>query len=110
MSGVLFITKVGQQNEVVCILSEKTTYWMEEWTKQLRRWKSWLFSGNPEQMMEVHRLWWTVIVFKCIYFFQLFDFYCLLVLYLLFFFENFYFDSFSLMTLIEKIIDNFYVG
>ena len=40
------------------------TYRMDEWTKQLLRLKSWAISGNPEQWMEIRRLWWTVFVFK----------------------------------------------
>ena len=51
----------------------------DEWTKQLLRLKSWVISGSPEQWMELHLLWWTVIVSKCSYLFHLFDFYCLLV-------------------------------
>ena len=73
-------------------------YRTDEWTKQLLRLKSWVVSGSPEQWMEFRRLWWTVIVFKCSYLFQLFDFLCLLVIYLLFF-ENSHFCFFSLMTL-----------
>ena len=34
-------------------------------------------------------LWWTVIAFKCSFLFQLFDFYCLLVQYSLFFEKKF---------------------
>ena len=60
------------------------TYRTDEWTKQLLRLKTWVISGSPEQWMEFHRLWSTVIVFKCSYLFQLFDFYCLMVRYLLF--------------------------
>ena len=60
------------------------TYRTDEWTKQLLRLKSWVISGSPEQWMEFRRLWSTVIAMKCIYLFQLFDFYCLLVQYLLF--------------------------
>ena len=64
---------------------EENIYMTDEWTKQLLRLKSWLISGSPEQWMELHRLWWTVIEFKCSYSFQLFDFYYLLVQNLLFF-------------------------
>ena len=60
------------------------TYRTDEWKKQLLRLKSWVVSGNPEQWMELRRLWWTVIVFKYSYLFHLFDIYCLLVQYLLF--------------------------
>ena len=63
--------------------SFKITYRTNEWIKQLLRLKSWVISGNPEKWMEMHRLWWTVIVFKCSYLFHLFDFCCLLVQYLL---------------------------
>ena len=61
------------------------TYQMDEWTKQLLRLKSWVISGNPERWMEFRRWWGTVIVFICSQLFNLFDFYCLLVQYLLFF-------------------------
>ena len=64
------------------------TYQTDEWTKQLLRLKNWVISGNPEQWMAFHRLWWTVIVFMCSYLLQLFDFYCLLEQYLLLFFKN----------------------
>ena len=63
---------------------KKIIYRTDEWTKQLLRLKSWVISGNPEQRTEFCSLWWTVIVFKCSYLFQLFDFYCLLVQNLLF--------------------------
>ena len=63
---------------------KEITYRTDEWTKQLLRLKSWVISGSPEQWMEFYRLWWTVIVFKCSYLFQLFDCFCLLVQYLLF--------------------------
>ena len=43
------------------------TYQTDEWTKQLVRLKSWVVSGNPEQWMEFHRLWWSVTLFKCSY-------------------------------------------
>ena len=65
------------------------TYQTDEWMKQLLRLKSWVISENPEQLMEFRRLRWNVIVFKCSYLLQLFDFYCLLEQYLLTFFENF---------------------
>ena len=65
---------------------KEITHRTAEWTKQLLRLKSWVISESPEQWMEIRRLWWTVIAFKCSYMFQLFDFYCLLVQY--FFFEN----------------------
>ena len=58
---------------------KKITYRTDEWTKQLLRLKSWVISGSPEQWMELHLLWWAVIVSKCCYLFHLFDFYCLLV-------------------------------
>ena len=54
------------------------TYQTDEWTKPLLRLQNWVGSGNPEKGMEFHRLWWTVIVLKCNYLLQLFDFYCLL--------------------------------
>ena len=79
---------------------KKISYWTDEWTKQLLRLKSWVISGNPEQWMEFRRLWWTVFVIKCSHLFHLFEFYCLLVQYLLFFFENLiplfpFFDDFE---------------
>ena len=55
------------------------TYRMDGWTKQLLRLKSWVTFGNPEQWLEFRRFWWTAIIFKFSYLFQLFDFYCLLV-------------------------------
>ena len=58
---------------------KEITYRTDEWTKQLLRLKSWVISESPEQWLELHLLWWTVIVAKCIYLFHLFDFYCLLV-------------------------------
>ena len=64
---------------------KEITYRTDEWTKQLLRLKSWVISGSPEQWMELHLLWWTVIVSKCSYLFHLIDFYCLLVQYLFFF-------------------------
>ena len=76
------------------------TYQTDEWTKQLLRLKSWVIFGNPERWMDFLRLWWTVIVIKCRHLFHLFDFYCLLVPYLLFF-EVLTF-LFTLMTSIEK--------
>ena len=57
--------------------SKEITYRTDEWTKQLLRLKSWVISGSREQWMELHRLWWTVIVIKCIFLFHLFDFCCL---------------------------------
>ena len=81
---------------------KKITYRTDEWTKQLLRLKSWVISGSPEHWMELHRLWWTVIVSKCSYLFHLFDFYCLLVKILLFFrkftFLFPFFDNFEWAT------------
>ena len=65
--------------------SREIAYRTGEWTKQLLRLKSWVISRNPEQWMELHRLWWTVIVFKYSYLFHLFHLFCLLVQYSLFF-------------------------
>ena len=59
-------------------------YQTDKWTKQLLRLKSWVISRKPERWMDFCRLWWTVIAFKCSHLFHLFDFYCLLVQYLLF--------------------------
>ena len=81
---------------------EEITYRTDERTKQLLRLKSWVISGSQERWMELHRLWWTVIVSKCSYLFHLFDFYCLLMQLLLFYFENLPFCSLSLMTLSEQ--------
>ena len=65
-----------------------------EWTKQLLRFKSWVISGSREQRMEFRRLWWFVVLIKYSFLFQLFDFYCLLVQYLLFIFKTLLFCSF----------------
>ena len=73
---------------------KEITYRTDEWTKQLLRLKSWVISGSPEHWMEFHRSWWTVIVFKCSYWFQLFDFCCLLVQYLFSLSKNYFFVSF----------------
>ena len=73
----------GRLNETVAKLEELSDLW------------------KPEQRMELRRLWLTVIVSKCSSLFHLFDF-CLLVQYLLFFFENLPFCSLSLMTLSEQ--------
>ena len=78
------------------------TYQTDEWTKQLLRLKNWVIFGNPEQWMEFHRLWGTVIVFKCSYLLQSFDFYCLLEQPSLFFLNFTFSCSLSLMTLSEK--------
>ena len=58
---------------------KEITYRTDEWTKQLLKLKSWVISGSPEQWMDFHLLWWTVIVSKCNYLFHSFDFYCLLL-------------------------------
>ena len=79
---------------------KEITYRTDEWTKQLLRLKSWVICGSQEQCMEFHRLWWTVIVFKCSCLFQLFDLCCLLVQYLLTF-QNLLFHFFSLTSLSE---------
>ena len=65
--------------------SNEITYQTDEWTKQLQRLKNWVISGNLYQWMKYHRLWWTVVVIMCSYLLQLFNFYCLLEQYLLFF-------------------------
>ena len=85
------------------------TYRTDERTKQLLRLKSWVISGSPEQWMEFNRLWWTVIVFKCSYLFQLFDFYRLLVQYLCCFRENLpllfpFFDDFEWEVKVHRLI------
>ena len=76
------------------------TYQTSEWTKQLLRLKSWVMSGNPERWIDFRRLWWIVILFKCSHLFHLFDFYCLLVQYLIFFGNLLV--LFLLMTFSEK--------
>ena len=81
-------------------ISQKITYRTNEGTKQLLRLDSWLIFRRPEQWMEFRRLWRSVIVYKCSQFFQLFNFYCLLVQYSLFFMENLvflllFFDDFE---------------
>ena len=63
----------------------ENTYQTDEWTKQLLRLKSWVISGNLERWMEFRHFWWTVFVFKWSHLFHSFDFYCLLLQYLLFF-------------------------
>ena len=68
---------------------KEITYQTDKWTKQKLRLKNWVISGNPGQGMEFRCWWRTLIVFKCSYLFHLFEFYCLLVQYLLFFcFDN----------------------
>ena len=81
---------------------KEITYRTDEWTRQLLRLKSWMISENPGQWIEFRCLWWTVVVFKWSYLFHLFDFYCLLVQYLLVFETLLFFCSLSLMTLSEK--------
>ena len=78
------------------------TYQTREWTKQLLRLKSWVISGNPERWMEFRRLWWIVIVFKCSHLFHLFDFYWLLLQYLLFFSKTYFFCSLWELWVREK--------
>ena len=73
---------------------KEITYRTDEWTNQFLRLKSWVICGSPEQWMEFRRLWSTVLVIKYSYWFQLFDFYCLVVQYLLFLWEFTFFDSF----------------
>ena len=35
----------------------------DKWTKQLLWLKNWVIFGNPEQWLEIHYLWWPVVVF-----------------------------------------------
>ena len=56
----------GRVNETVATVEELSDLW------------------KPERWMEFRRLWWTVNVFKCSHLFHWFDFYCLLVEFLLF--------------------------
>ena len=63
---------------------KEISYGTDEWTKQLLRLKSWVISRSPEQWMEFYCFWWIVIEFKCSYLFQQFDFFCLLLQWLLF--------------------------
>ena len=51
---------------------KEVTYWTDEWTKQLLRLESWVIFGSPEESKEVHHLWWTFVVFRCSYLFELF--------------------------------------
>ena len=86
---------------------QKNTYRTNEWTKQLLRLKSWVISGSREQWMELHRLWWTVIVFKCSYLFHLFDFCCLAGAKFVVFLENLpllfpFFDDFEWAVKIHR--------
>ena len=79
---------------------KESTYRSDKWTKQLLRLKSWVISGSREQWMELHRLWWTVIAFKCSYLFHLFDFCCLAGAKFVVFLENLpflfpFFDDFE---------------
>ena len=74
---------------------KEINYRTDEWTKQLLRLRSWVISGNPQQWMEFRHLWWTVSVFKCSCLFLLFDFFCLLVQYFLFFENLLFFDDFK---------------
>ena len=84
------------------------TYRTDERTKQFPRLKSWVISGNPQQWMEFRRLWWTVIFFKCSYLLQLFDFYCLLVQYLLFYWKVTFCSLFPIaLSQKYKFIDKF---
>ena len=72
-------TVKGRDCASVLYSFKEITYRTDEWTKQMLGLKSWVISGSPEQGMELHFLWWTVIVCKCSYLFHLFDLYCLLV-------------------------------
>ena len=86
---------------------KEITYRTDEWTKQLLMLKSWVISGSREQWMELHRLWWTVIVFKCSYLFHLFDFCCLAGAKFVVFLENLpflflFFDDFESAVKINR--------
>ena len=86
---------------------KEITYRTDEWTKQLLRLKSWMISGSRQQWMELHRLWWTVIVFKCSYLFHLFGFCCLAGAKLVVFLENLpflipFFDDFEWAVKIHR--------
>ena len=72
-------TEKGRDCASSLLSFSKITYRTDEWTKQLLRLKSWVISGSREWCMELHFLWWIVIVSKCSYLFHLFDFYCLLL-------------------------------
>ena len=67
----------GRVNETVGTVEELSDLW------------------KPGAMDGVRRLWWTVIVFECSHSFHLFDFYCLLVQYLLFFENSLFFVPFD---------------
>ena len=73
---------------------KKMSHRTDEWTKQLLRLKSWVISGSPEQGIEFCHLWRLVNVFRCSCLFHLFDFYCLLVQKLLFFWKSTFFVLF----------------
>ena len=79
---------------------KESTYRTDEGTKQLLRLNNGVMSGSPEQWMEVQRLWWIVIVFKCSYLFSVVWF-VFLPGAILFFLEIYVF-LFSSMTLSEK--------
>ena len=86
---------------------KEITYRTDEWMKQFLRLKSWVISGSREQWMELHRLWWTVIVFKCSYLFHLFDFCCLSGAKFVVFLENLpflfpFFDDFEWAVKIHR--------
>ena len=71
---------VSETDCALALLSfRKSSYQMDERTKQLLRLRRWKIFGNPEQGMEFHRLWSTAVVLKCRYMIFLFDFDCLLV-------------------------------
>ena len=82
---------------------KEITYRTDERTKPLLRLKGWLICGSPEQWMELHRLWWTLIVSKCSYLFQKT---CLISIVcwwnICCFSKSYLFCSLSLMTLSEQ--------
>ena len=93
-------TVKGRDCASVLQFFNEITYQTDEWTKQLLLLKSWVISGKPERWMEIRRLWWPVIVFKCRTCFT-----CLISIVcfcnICCFFENLLF-LFTLMTLSQK--------
>ena len=47
----------------------RTTNRTDKCRKHLLRMECWVISGSPERWMEFRRLWWSVVVFRCSYFF-----------------------------------------
>ena len=82
---------------------QEKTYRTVDWTKQLLWLKSWVICGISEHRMRFHRLWWTVIFLKRSFLFHLFDFYCLLVQKMLFFWKVTFLSPFYFF-LVQKLL------